>query len=303
MYGKIDDGIVRSPTEIHRVQKDKKMTTFTAKRRTSNNSSENFIVAFITKQTPEILPPLVAIVAFLVVWQIFSLTGGTLPGPIQVVQDTWQLIIYPFYDRGGIDKGLFWQVFASLQRVAISYTLAAVVGIGLGILIGVNTTMSKALDPLFQLLRTVPPLAWVPISLAALRQNEPAALFVIFITSLWPILINTAVGVKEIPTDYNNVAKVLQLSQKEYFLNILIPAALPYIFTGLRISIGLAWLAIIAAEIVMSGIVGIGFFIWDAYQANKVSEVILALVYIGVVGLLLDKLMAWLQTRILPEQK
>ncbi|MBU6343786.1 nitrate ABC transporter permease [Cylindrospermopsis raciborskii] len=279
------------------------MTTFTAKRRTSNNSSENFIVAFITKQTPEILPPLVAIVAFLVVWQIFSLTGGTLPGPIQVVQDTWQLIIYPFYDRGGIDKGLFWQVFASLQRVAISYTLAAVVGIGLGILIGVNTTMSKALDPLFQLLRTVPPLAWVPISLAALRQNEPAALFVIFITSLWPILINTAVGVKEIPTDYNNVAKVLQLSQKEYFLNILIPAALPYIFTGLRISIGLAWLAIIAAEIVMSGIVGIGFFIWDAYQANKVSEVILALVYIGVVGLLLDKLMAWLQTRILPEQK
>ncbi|EFA73988.1 Nitrate transport permease [Raphidiopsis brookii D9] len=279
------------------------MTTVTAKRRSSNNGSENFILAFINKQMPEILPPLIAIVAFLVVWQVFSLTGGTLPGPIQVVQDTWELIIYPFYDRGGIDKGLFWQVFASLQRVAISYTLAAVVGIGLGILIGVNTTMSKALDPLFQLLRTVPPLAWVPISLAALRQNEPAALFVIFITSLWPILINTAVGVKEIPVDYNNVAKVLQLSQKEYFFNVLIPAALPYIFTGLRISIGLAWLAIIAAEIVMSGIVGIGFFIWDSYQANKVSEVILALVYIGVVGLLLDKFMAWLQTRILPEQK
>jgi bicarbonate transport system permease protein len=279
------------------------MTTVTAKRRSNNNGSENLILAFINKQIPEILPPLIAIVAFLVVWQVFSLTGGTLPGPIQVVQDTWELIIYPFYDRGGIDKGLFWQVFASLQRVAISYTLAAVVGIGLGILIGVNTTMSKALDPLFQLLRTVPPLAWVPISLAALRQNEPAALFVIFITSLWPILINTAVGVKEIPVDYNNVAKVLQLSQKEYFFNVLIPAALPYIFTGLRISIGLAWLAIIAAEIVMSGIVGIGFFIWDAYQANKVSEVILALVYIGVVGLLLDKFMAWLQTRILPEQK
>lgn len=279
------------------------MTTVTTKRRSNNNGSENLILAFINKQIPEILPPLIAIVAFLVVWQVFSLIGGTLPGPIQVVQDTWELIIYPFYDRGGIDKGLFWQVFASLQRVAISYTLAAVVGIGLGILIGVNTTMSKALDPLFQLLRTVPPLAWVPISLAALRQNEPAALFVIFITSLWPILINTAVGVKEIPVDYNNVAKVLQLSQKEYFFNVLIPAALPYIFTGLRISIGLAWLAIIAAEIVMSGIVGIGFFIWDAYQANKVSEVILALVYIGVVGLLLDKFMAWLQTRILPEQK
>jgi bicarbonate transport system permease protein len=278
------------------------MTTFTAKRRNSNNS-DSAISVFISKQLPEIIPPTIAIVVFLVIWQVFSLIAGTLPGPIQVVQETWELILYPFYDRGGIDKGLFWQIFASLQRVAISYTLAAIVGIGLGILIGVNQTMSKALDPLFQLLRTVPPLAWVPISLAALRQNEPAALFVIFITSLWPILINTAVGVKEVPNDYNNVAKVLQLSQKEYFLNILIPAALPYIFTGLRISIGLAWLAIIAAEIVMSGIVGIGFFIWDAYQANKVSEVILALVYIGVVGLILDKLMAWLQNRILPQQK
>lgn len=214
------------------------------------------------------------------------------------------LILYPFYDRGGIDKGLFWQIFASLQRVAIGYFFAAVVGIALGIVIGVNKTMSKALDPLFQLLRTVPPLAWVPISLAALRQNEPAALFVIFITAIWPILINTAVGVKEIPQDYNNVAKVLQLSKKEYFLNILIPAALPYIFTGLRIAIGLAWLAIIAAEIVMSGIVGIGFFIWDAYQNNYISEIILALVYIGAVGLLLDKLMVWIQNLILPtEQK
>lgn len=214
------------------------------------------------------------------------------------------LILYPFYDRGGIDKGLFWQIFASLQRVAIGYFFAAVVGIALGIVIGVNKTMSKALNPLFQLLRTVPPLAWVPISLAALRQNEPAALFVIFITAIWPILINTAVGVKEIPQDYNNVAKVLQLSKKEYFLNILIPAALPYIFTGLRIAIGLAWLAIIAAEIVMSGIVGIGFFIWDAYQNNYISEIILALVYIGAVGLLLDKLMVWIQNLILPtEQK
>jgi bicarbonate transport system permease protein len=237
-----------------------------------------------------------------VVWQLFSWTpGATLPGPIQVVKDTWILIFWPFYDRGGTDKGLFWQILASLQRVAISYTLAAIVGIGLGILIGTNKMMSKALDPIFQLLRTVPPLAWVPIALAALRQNEPAALFVIFITAIWPILINTAVGVKQIPQDYNNVAKVLRLTRREYFFNILIPAALPYIFTGLRIAIGLAWLAIIAAEIVMSGIVGIGFFIWEAYQNNNVSEVILALIYIGVVGLLLDKAMGWLETKILPE--
>lgn len=279
------------------------MTTFSAKRRPNNNFDNSFI-SRLQKQFPDLLPPLIAIAIFLILWQLFSLApGATLPGPVKVIQDTWILIFWPFYDRGGTDKGLFWQIWASLQRVAISYTLAAIVGIGLGILIGTSKLMSKALDPLFQLLRTVPPLAWVPISLAALRQNEPAALFVIFITAIWPILINTAVGVKEIPQDYNNVSKVLQLSKKEYFFNILIPAALPYIFTGLRIAIGLAWLAIIAAEIVMSGIVGIGFFIWEAYQNNNVSEVILALVYIGIVGLLLDKLMAWIQSRILPQEQ
>jgi bicarbonate transport system permease protein len=276
-----------------------------AQRRPASSKLNNGFISRLQKQVPELLPPFIALVIFLVLWQLFSWTpGATLPGPIQVIQDTWVLILYPFYDKGGIDKGLFWQIWASLQRVAIGYSLAAVVGIALGIVIGTNKTMSKALDPLFQLLRTVPPLAWVPIALAALRQNEPAALFVIFITAIWPIIINTAVGVKEIPQDYNNVAKVLQLSKKDYFFNILIPAALPYIFTGLRIAIGLAWLAIIAAEIVMSGIVGIGFFIWDAYQNNYVSEIILALVYIGLVGLLLDKCMSWIQNLILPtEQK
>ena len=276
----------------------------TLQRRASANTSENVMVSRLKKLLPDLLPPLVAIAIFLLVWQIFALTpGATLPGPIQVVQETWILIGWPFYDRGGIDKGLFWQVLASLQRVAIGYTLAAIVGIGLGILVGTSKLMSKALDPIFQFLRVVAPLAWVPIALAALRQNEPAALFVIFITAIWPILINTSVGVRQIPSDYNNVAKVLQLSKQEYFFNILIPSALPYIFTGLRIALGLAWLAIIAAEIVMSGIVGIGFFIWNAYQNNQVSEVILAVVYIGAVGLVLDKLMIWLESRILPQEQ
>ncbi len=275
----------------------------TLQRRPGKNAINNGWVSRLSKQVPDLIPPIIAIAIFLAVWQLFSwIPGATLPGPIQVVKDTWILIFWPFYDRGGTDKGLFWQILASLRRVAISYTLAAIVGIGLGILVGTNRMMSKALDPIFQLLRTVPPLAWVPIALAALRQNEPAALFVIFITAIWPILINTAVGVKQIPQDYNNVAKVLQLNRKEYFFNILIPAALPYIFTGLRIAIGLAWLAIIAAEIVMSGIVGIGFFIWEAYQNNNVSEVILALIYIGVVGLVLDKLMGWLETQIVPAE-
>ena len=276
----------------------------TLQRRALANGSENVLASRLKKLLPDLLPPLVAITIFLTVWQLFALTpGATLPGPIQVVKDTWILIGWPFYDRGGIDKGLFWQVFASLQRVAIGYISAAIVGIGLGILVGTNKLMSKALDPIFQFLRVVAPLAWVPIALAALRQNEPAALFVIFITAIWPILINTSVGVRQIPSDYNNVAKVLQLSKQEYFFNILIPATIPYIFTGLRIALGLAWLAIIAAEIVMSGIVGIGFFIWNAYQNNQVSEVILAVVYIGAVGLLLDKLMLWLESKIVPQEQ
>lgn len=167
-----------------------------ASRRRNNTNFDNNLISRLQKQFPDLIPPAIALIIFLVAWQAFSwLPGATLPGPIQVIQDTWMLIMYPFYDRGGIDKGLFWQIWASLQRVAISYTLAAIVGIGVGIAIGVNKTIYKALDPLFQLLRTVPPLAWVPISLAALRQNEPAALFVIFITAIWPILINTYVGV------------------------------------------------------------------------------------------------------------
>lgn len=280
--------------------------TATASRRKARVNPPGSVNTFWKKQSKNIVPPVVAILIFLVVWQLLASSGLTLlPGPISLVTDerSRELLLYPFYDRGGIDKGLFWQTFASLQRVIIGYLFAAIIGIGLGILVGTSSLMSRALDPLFQFLRTVPPLAWVPIALAALRQNEPAALFVIFITAIWPILINTAVGVTQIPQDFNNVSKVLQLSRREYFLNILLPAALPYIFTGLRIAIGLSWLAIIAAEIVMSGIAGIGFFIWEAYQNNYISEVILALLYIGTVGLLLDRGMAYLQNLIVPSEQ
>jgi bicarbonate transport system permease protein len=261
--------------------------------------------AKIKARLDDILTPIVTMLILLAVWQVLaSFPGAALPTPLKVISDTKTLIMYPFFDRGGTDVGLARQVFASLQRVAVGYFFAAVLGIGLGIMVGLNERLSKGLNPIFNILRTVPPLAWVPIALAALQQNQPAALFVIFITAIWPILLNTAVGVRQIPQDYNNVAQVLQLPRKEYFFKILFPSALPYIFTGLRIAIGLAWLAIIAAEIVMSGIVGIGFFIWNAYQNGQVSEIILALVYIGLVGWLLDSLMAWVQTLILtPSQR
>ena len=279
----------------------------TTNARTRNPRTSRFnLSSFSGKYSTAIIPPLLGILGFLIIWQLFSWSGLTrLPGPLSVWTDqrTRELLLYPFYDRGGLDKGLFWQTLASLGRVAQGYFLAALVGIVTGVLVGTNPLLNKALDPLFQFLRMVAPLAWVPIALVALQQNQPAAIFVIFITAVWPILINTAEGVRQIPDDYNNVAKVLQLSKKEYYLNILFPSALPYIFTGLRIAIGLAWLAIIAAEIVMSGIVGIGFFIWDAYQQNYVSEIILAVVYIGAVGLLLDRGIAYLQTLILPQEQ
>ncbi len=266
-----------------------------------NNGSNNYFAKLWKKHAQDILLPIAGIIGFLIVWQICSITGLIkLPPPTDLWMNerTRVYLMYPFFNRGGTDVGLFWQSMASLQRVLIGYSLAAVVGVSLGIFVGLNSLANKALDPLFQFLRTVPPLAWVPLALAALQQNQPAALFVIFITAIWPILINTAVGVQQIPQDYINVRKVLQLSQQKFFFKILIPSALPYIFTGLRIAIGLAWLAIIAAEIVMSGIVGIGFFIWDAYQNNYISDIILALIYIGAIGLILDRCMAWLQNKI-----
>lgn len=259
--------------------------------------------SFMKGSASNFILPILGILAFLIIWQVLSSAGLiALPGPLQVITDerSRYLITHPFYYNSDLDQGLFRQTMISLGRVARGYIAAAIVGITLGIIVGSNKVIDKSLDPLFQFLRMVAPLAWVPIALAALRQNEPAALFVIFITAIWPILINTAVGVREIPQDYKNVARVLQISKQKYFFKVLLPSALPYIFTGLRIAIGLAWLAIIAAEIVMSGVAGIGFFIWDAYQQNYVTEIIVAVIYIGAVGLALDRLMAFIQRKIVP---
>lgn len=276
------------------------MTTQLERRYKAKN--KNNIGKVIQKQTKKIVPPLIAIALFLLIWQILcSSPDSNLPGPIKTFQDTWDpLIIDPFFDNGGTDKGLALQILASLGRVAIGFSLAAIVGIAVGIVVGSNTFIYNAVDPIFQVLRTVPPLAWLPISLAALRDANPSAIFVIFITSIWPIIINTTVGVQQIPQDYRNVAKVLRLRGAKYFFKILFPASVPYIFTGLRIGIGLSWLAIVAAEMLVGG-VGIGFFIWDAWNSSSLSEIILALVYVGIVGLLLDRLVAFIASKVVPE--
>ncbi|PSH68677.1 nitrate ABC transporter, permease protein [Phyllobacterium brassicacearum] len=238
------------------------------------------------------LPPLVTLAFLLVLWEVIcSSPTASVPPPSRVVSETWELIVDPFYVGQGVDQGLFWHILASLRRVAFGYCLAAIAGIALGALVGQSDWAMRGLDPIFQVLRTVPPLAWLPLSLAAFKDGNPSAIFVIFITAIWPIIINTAVGIRNIPQDYRNVAKVLRLNQFEYFTKIMIPAAAPYIFTGLRIGIGLSWLAIVAAEMLIGG-VGIGFFIWDAWNSSRISDIILALIYVGIVGYLLDRAIA-----------
>jgi nitrate/nitrite transport system permease protein len=238
------------------------------------------------------LPPIVLIVGVVGLWQLVSTGhGGGLPDPLRVWQESRDLIVDPFSDHGGTDKGLFWHVATSLSRVFAGFSMAAVAGIGLGVFVGANRWAHRALDPIFQVQRTVPPLAWLPISLAAFREAQPSALFVIFITSIWPIVINTAVGVRNIPSDYENVARVLRLSPLEYAVKILMPATTPYIFTGLRIGVGMSWLAIVASEMLLGG-VGVGFFIWDQYNSSRIADIMVALVWIGLVGFALDRLVA-----------
>ena len=237
-------------------------------------------------------PLVVMLVALFGIWEIAdSRPGSSLPPPTTVWATSHDLITDPFFDRGGLDKGLFWHLLASLQRVALGFLLSAIAGVALGMLVGTSSIAMRGLDPIFQVLRTVPPLAWLPLSLAAFRDAQPSAIFVIFITAIWPVIINTAVGVRNVPQDYRNVAKVIRLRGLGYFWQIVLPSAAPYIFTGLRIGIGLSWLAIVAAEMLVGG-VGIGFFIWDAWNSSNISDIIVALIYVGLVGFVLDRLVA-----------
>ncbi|MBX5187564.1 nitrate ABC transporter permease [Rhizobium sp. NZLR3b] len=245
-----------------------------------------------TATVRNVVPPAVVLALILLFWQtLCSSPDASLPSPHRVWQESYDLIAYPFFNNGSQDIGLGWRVLVSLQRVLYGFGLASVTGVFVGAIIGQSVWAMRGLDPIFQVLRTVPPLAWLPLSLAAFQDSNPSAIFVIFITSIWPVIINTAVGVRNIPQDYRNVAEVLRLNQFEFFWKIMLPSAAPYIFTGLRIGVGLSWLAIVAAEMLTGG-VGIGFFIWDAWNSSRLPDIIVALAYIGIVGFALDKLVA-----------
>jgi nitrate/nitrite transport system permease protein len=250
------------------------------------------VVPALWATAANVVPPLVMLALILTVWQLLCMSPtATLPSPTKIWSEAYDLIVDPFFVNGPQDIGLGWRVLISLQRVMIGYGFACLIGIMIGTVIGQSVWAMRGLDPIFQVLRTISPLAWLPISLAAFRDSQPSAIFVIFITSVWPIIINTAVGIRNIPQDYRNVAAVLRLNHLEFFWKIMIPSAAPYIFTGLRIGIGLSWLAIVAAEMLTGG-VGIGFFIWDAWNSSRLSDIVVALVYIGGIGFLLDRVVA-----------
>lgn len=243
-----------------------------------------------------ILPLIVFAIAF-GLWEAVSQTiAPMLPGPIKTFVKSWDLIRDPFFDRGPNDKGLGWQLLYSLGRVAVGFGLAAAVGIPVGFLVGAVPAFHRAVNPLIQILRPISPLAWLPIGLATFKAANPAAYFVIFITAIWPIILNTSFGVQKIPADYISVARVLKLSPWRRFTKILLPATLPYTFTGLKISIGIAWLVIVAAEMLTGGI-GIGFFVWDEWNNLSLEHIILAIFVIGLVGLILDNAMGRLGRR------
>lgn len=236
----------------------------------------------------KVLPPIFGLGLLVGLWAIVAMTtGGSFPSPYETFQQAVTVFSDPFYRNGPNDQGIGWNVLSSLQRVAVGFGLAAAVGIPLGFLIGRFTFLSRMFNPLISLLRPVSPLAWLPIGLMVFKGANPAAIWTIFICSIWPMIINTAVGVQRVPTDYMNVARVLNLSEWKIVTRILFPAVLPYMLTGVRLAVGTAWLVIVAAEMLTGG-VGIGFWVWDEWNNLNVRNILIAIFVIGTVGLLLE---------------
>ncbi|MDP2450741.1 nitrate ABC transporter permease [Polaromonas sp.] len=235
-----------------------------------------------------ILPPLLGMGLLVLVWELVSMgTGASIPSPKDTFIQAIEIFKDPFYSKGPNDQGVGWNVLSSLKRVAMGFGLAAVVGIPVGFMIGRFTFLSRMFNPLISLLRPVSPLAWLPIGLLVFKGADPAAIWTIFICSIWPMIINTAVGVQRVPQDYMNVARVLNLSEWKIVTRILFPAVLPYMLTGVRLAVGTAWLVIVAAEMLTGG-VGIGFWVWDEWNNLNVKNIIIAIFVIGIVGLVLE---------------
>ena len=240
--------------------------------------------------------PIVGITLLVLVWEAVSITGGgSIPSPRETLKQAITVFSNPFYSKGPNDQGVGWNVLSSLKRVAMGFGLAAIVGIPVGFLIGRFTFLSRMFNPLISLLRPVSPLAWLPIGLLVFKGANPAAIWTIFICSIWtificsiwPMITNTAVGVQRVPSDYMNVARVLNLSEWKIATKILFPAILPYMLTGVRLAVGTAWLVIVAAEMLTGG-VGIGFWVWDEWNNLNVKNIIIAIFVIGIVGLVLE---------------
>ena len=244
-----------------------------------------------------VLPPLFGIGLLIGIWAMVAMSpGSSFPSPKETFHQAVQVFSDPFYSKGPNDQGIGWNVLSSLQRVALGFGMAAAVGIPLGFLIGRFTFLSRMFNPLISLLRPVSPLAWLPIGLLVFKGANPAAIWTIFICSIWPMIINTAVGVQRVPQDYLNVARVLNLSEWKVITRILFPSVLPYMLTGVRLSVGTAWLVIVAAEMLTGG-VGIGFWVWDEWNNLNVQHILIAIFVIGIVGLVLEQLLVALARR------
>jgi len=243
------------------------------------------------------IAPLFGIGLLLVAWAAIAGRVPAFAGPRETLDAALALFADPFYTNGPNDMGIGWNLLYSLQRVGIGFGLAALVGIPAGFLIGRSRFASAASAPVVSLLRPVSPLAWLPIGLLVFKAADPAAIWVIFICSVWPMVLNTAQGVREVPQDYLNVARVLNLSEWKTATRILLPAVLPHILTGVRLAIGTAWLVTVAAEMLTGGI-GIGFWVWDEWNNLSIPYILVAIVIIGVVGLLLEQALLWLARRL-----
>lgn len=241
--------------------------------------------------------PLLAGVGVIILWAMLSAVPGVaLPSPIKTWEASKLYVLEPFAKRGELDQGILRFTWYSLVLVVKGYALALIVGTPLGFVLGVSKLFTKSLDPIIQILRPVSPLAWLPLGLILFQKSEPAAIFTIAICAMWPTVMNTAMGVRAIPQDYLNVARVLKLSRSRTLFKILIPAALPYMFTGFRLSLGIAWLVIVAAEM-LTGAPGVGGFLWQEYNSLIYEHIILCILTIGVIGFVLDRLMSLVEER------